>query len=452
MTEGDAGVDLREVDVNRFHPHQVSPAYVKARAQRQYVEVYDIIHPRQQMESPRSLRTSPYHCRLRDLGAVFFEAAGWERAEWFGVNESLRNGDEGPGRSGWTARYWSPIIGAEHQAARARVGMFDLTPFTKIDVSGPAALDYLQSIASNQVDRPIGRITYTSMLTARGGIKCDLTITRLGPERFQVVTGAGTGPLDLSWMRRQVPAGAAVNISDLTSARCCIGLWGPRARDVLQLLCEQDLSNRAFPYLTAQQIHVGSIPALALRISYVGELGWEVYTPTEYGLQLWDSLWEVGQPFGVTAVGSGAFDSLRLEKGYRLWGSELHTEYHPFEAGLGFAVRMGKGEFLGRAALEAIVARGPKLKLCCLTLDDPAVVVMSKEPILAGEQGERVLGYVTSANYGYTVGRSIAYGYLPIESANEGTRVWVYFFGERHSARVSGEPLYDPENARLRDL
>lgn len=447
IADGRPSLDMRETDVNRFLPHAAAKPYVTARAIRQYVEVYDIVHPLQQMENPRGLRVSPYHQRLKDLGAVFFESAGWEKPQWFESNAALLKRQGWPARSGWAARHWSPIIGAEHEATRERVGIFDLTAFTKLEVTGPAALRFLQGLASNQMDQPIGRITYTSLLDERGGIRCDLTVTRLGPDRFWVITGGGTGPMDLAWLRRHMPGDGSVHVTDVSSAFAAIGVWGPRARDLLQSVSEDDLSNEAFPYLTARPIFVGCVPALAVRISYAGELGWEIYTPVEYGLKLWDTVWEAGQRFGVAAVGGGAFDSLRLEKGYRLWGSELHTEYNPFEAGIGFAVRMRKGDFKGRAALEAIRARGLTRKLSCMIFDDPHVVVMGKEPIF---DGERVLGYVTSANYGYSVRRSIAYGYLPIDRAREGTQVEVYFFGERHKARVSPEPLFDPENVRLK--
>ena len=447
LVDGLPSLDLREVDVNRFHAHALSRPYIQARANRQYIEVYDIIHPLQQMETPRALRLSPFHSRLQELGAVFFEGAGWERPQWFKANEPLLTDHKWPARSGWTSRYWSPIIGAEHQATRERVGMFDLTAFAKIEVTGPGALSFLQRITANQMDQPVGRVTYTSMLDERGGIKCDLTITRLGPNHFWIITGGGTAPMDLAWMRSHSPGDGSVHVGNVSSSYCAVGVWGPKARDLVQAVCENDLSNAGFPYLTAQSIYIGHIPALALRISYAGELGWEIYAPAEYGLKLWDTLWEAGQPCGVAAVGGGAFDSLRLEKGYRLWGSEVHTEYNPFEAGIGFAVRLKKGEFLGRAALETVKAQGIRRKLCCLTFVDPNVVVMGKEPIF---DGERVLGYVTSANYGYTARKSIAYGYLPIEYATEGTPVEIYFFGNRCPAVVAKEPLYDPDNLKLR--
>jgi dimethylglycine oxidase len=447
MVDGTPSIDLRELDCNRFHSHAFTRAYVRARGAQQYREVYDIIHPLQQTESPRSLRLSPFHRRQQELGAVFFESVGWERPQWFAANGKGLTGQSWPERSGWAARYWSPIIGAEHRATRAGVALFDLTPFTKLEVTGPRALQFMQSLTSNQMDQPVGKVTYTSMLNDRGGIKCDLTVTRLGDSRFLIVTGGSPGMHDLAWIRSHLPADGSVHVSNLTSSYCCLGVWGPRARELVQEISESDFSNQAFPYLTALQVSVGYVPAFAVRISYVGELGWEIYAPTEFGLHLWDTLWQAGQPLGVIAAGGGAFDSLRLEKGYRLWATDIHTEYNPFEAGLAFAVKLKKGEFQGREALEKIKAEGIRRKLCCMTMDDPGVVVMGKEPIL---DGSRVLGYVTSANYGYSVRQSIVYGYLPVEYAREGTRVDVYFFGRRHKATVNQEPLYDPEDLKLK--
>jgi glycine cleavage system T protein len=451
LVHGEPGLDLRELDVNRFQPHAGSRAYLRARAERQYIEVYDIIHPLQQMESPRPLRVAPYYQRLKELGAVFFESGGWERPMWFGANEKLLYSSkiDWPVRSGWAARYWSPIIGAEHLAVRERVGLFDLSNFYKIEVSGPGALAFLQKMTANNVDTLVGRSTYTAMLTHSGGIKCDLTVTRLAEDRFWVLTGGGTGPMDLAWLKLNAPDDGSVQIQNISSAWTTIGVWGPRARDLVQSVSYDDWSNAAFPYLTFREAFIGHIPVCALRISYVGELGWEVYTPTEYGLALWDTLWEAGQKFGVVAAGGGAFDSLRLEKGYRAWGTDIHTEHNPYEAGLGFAVRLNKGDFIGRAALEKAKAEGIRRRLCAMVFDDPKVAILGKEPIFA-PGGERALGYVTSANYGYSVRKSIAYGYLPVEQAAEGARVEIYFFGERFRASVAKEPLFDPGNVRLR--
>jgi glycine cleavage system T protein len=448
MVEGVPALDLREEDLNRFAPYAHARAHLRTRGAQNYREVYDVVHPLQQVERPRSVRLSPFHRRHCELGAVFFESAGWERPQWFEANGPVPADPGFPVRSGWAARHWSPVQGLEHRAARERVALFDLTPFTKIAVSGPGALGYLQRIAANQVDRPAGRVTYTAMLNRRGGIEADLTVTRLGEDEFWVVTGGAVGMHDLAWMRRHLPAGGSVRLADVTSARCAVGVWGPRARDLLQPLVEEDLSNGAFPYLTARPVTVAGLPALALRISYVGELGWELYAATEHGQALWDALWEAGRPLGVTAIGGGAFDSLRLEKGYRLWGADIDSEHDPYEAGLGFAVRPDKGEFAGREALAGIRRAGVRRRLSCLVLDDPAVAVLGREPIL---DGERTLGYVTSANYGYTVGASIAYGYLPVEHGEVGRRVEIEYFGERHAATVTAQPLYDPGMRRLRD-
>ena len=449
IVNGEPTTDLHECDILRFHPYAHSRSYVRARAAQQYREVYDIIHPLQQMDSPRNLRLTPFYPRQKELGAVFFENAGWERPQWYDSNAGLLDSLDvtGESRDGWEAREWSPTVAAEHVAARERVALFDLTPFAQFEISGPGALAALQRLASNQMNKPVGSITYTSMLTPSGGIKCDLTITRLGDERFMVVTGGAMGLHDLDWIKVHLPDDGSVIVNDVSSSQCCIGLWGPRSRDLLGRVCDDELSNDGFPYMTAKEIAIGEVPALALRISYIGELGWEIYAPTELGLHLWDTLWEAGQPLGVIAGGGGAFDSLRLEKGYRLWGNDIHTEYNPYEAGIGFAVRMRKGNFIGRDALREVRANGPRQKLSCMTLDDPVRVVMGKEPIL---DGDRILGYVTSANYGHSIGRGIVYGYLPVEYAEVGTAVDVLYFGERLQATVAREPLYDPRGDKMR--
>lgn len=437
ILDGTPSLDLRECDLYRFHEHAFTPAYVKARGAQQYREVYDIIHPLQQIQYPRNLRLSPFHTRFKELGAVFFEGVGWERPQWFEINQKLLEDYEIPRRSGWDARFWSPIEGAEHHSTREKVAMYDLTPFTKIDVSGEKALEFLQRLTTNQMDQPVGRVIYTSMLNDKAGIMCDLTITRLAPDRFRVITGGSVGPHDLAWMRKHMPADGSVHITDVTSAYCCVGLWGPRARDTIEKVSGDDFSDGAFPYYSARDVSIESVPALALRVSYAGELGWEIYTPTEYGTKLWDTLWAAGESYGIIAGGMGAFDSLRLEKGYRLWGADIHTEYNNYEAGLEFIVKPNKGNFIGREALLRIKDKGIDRKLSCMVLDD-SKVVMGKEPIL---DGERVLGYVTSANYGYTVGKGLVYGYLPLDYTAEGKRVEVYYFGRRYGAKVVKEPM-----------
>jgi dimethylglycine oxidase len=457
-------LDLRECDLHRFEPHVHSRAYVRARGATQYDEVYDIIHPLQQMEQPRPLRVSPFYARQKELGAVFFEGRGWERPQWFATNEALlatadhrlpttdqasdaevsRRSSVVGRRSGWAARFWSPISAAEHLATRERIALYDMTPLTRVEVGGRGALAFLQQLTSNQLDRPAGSVVYTCMLDERGGIRSDVTVARLDERRFQV---ACNGPQDLAWMRLHLPDDGSVHIYETTPGTCCVGVWGPRARDLVQPLTDADLSNTAFPYFSARQIYIGEVPALALRVSYVGELGWEIYTSADYGLRLWDLLWDAGRPLGVVAGGRGAFDSLRLEKGYRLWGSDMYAEHNPYEAGLGFTVKLDKGNFLGREALLRIKERGLARKLCCMTLDDPQAVVMGKEPIL---DGERALGYVTSTNYGYSVGTFIVYGYLPLAYATPGAQVEIEYFGARHRATVVKDPLYDPQGSKLK--
>lgn len=296
------------------------------------------------------------------------------------------------------------------------------------------------------MDQPVGKIIYTSLLNQNGGIKCDVTITRQDTSRFLILTGAATGMRDLAWIRRLVPEDGSVQLKDTTSSMCGVGLWGPLGRAVLRQVCDDDVSNAAFPYFTAQYLTIDHLPVLALRLSYAGELGWEIYTATESGLRMWDVLWEAGQSSGMIALGSGAFDSLRLEKGYRLWGADIHTDYNPYEAGLGWSVDFDKRDFLGREALLRIRETGVERKLCCLTLDDPDAVILGKEPIL---DGERRLGYVTSTNRGYTIGSHIAYGYLPQEYAKPGSGVEIEYFGNRYRASVTREPLWDPRRKRL---
>jgi glycine cleavage system aminomethyltransferase T len=440
---------MAEADANRFYPFMTTPPYVLERGKQQYREVYDILHPRQQMTRPRKLRLTPFYERHRELGAEFVTGAGWERPEWFEANAKLVPSDAPwVRRDAWAAQLWSPIEGAEHLATRSNAALFDLTPFAKLDVEGPDALVYLDRICANRIDRPVGAIVYTAMLTDSGGIRCDLTIARKGEELFRVVTGGGSGQHDLAWMRRQIGARERVRITERTGSLFALGLWGPRAREILGAVTDADLGNDAFPYMTARYLHVGEIgPVWAQRISYAGELGWELYGQFAMGDRTWDLLWGAGREHGLVPAGLGAFDTLRLEKGYRLWGQDIDTEHDPFEAGLGFAVKMDKGEFQGREALARRLERGPTRKLACMRLDDPAAVVLGKEPI---RSGERVVGYATSAGYGYSVGRCIVYGYLPVELAVPGTPVEVEYFDERLPATVAEDPLWDPKGERLR--
>jgi glycine cleavage system aminomethyltransferase T/glycine/D-amino acid oxidase-like deaminating enzyme len=448
MALGEPSVDLAEADANRFYPYATTPPYVLERGLQQYREVYDIIHPRQQPARPRGLRLTPFHARHVELGAEFVTGAGWERPQWFEANRSLvPAGAPWLRRDEWAARLWSPIEGAEHLATRSGLALFDLTPFAKLDVTGPDALAYLERICANHIDRPVGTIAYTAMLTSRGGIRCDLTVIRKDEELFRVITGGGSGQHDLAWMRAQIREGQRVTITERTGSLFALGLWGPRAREVLAAVTDADVSNEAFPYLTARYLNVGEVgPVWAQRISYAGELGWELYGQFAMGDRAWRLLWDAGSDHGVVAAGLGAFDSLRLEKGYRLWGQDLTTERDPLEAGLGFGVRWDK-DFQGREALERIRDRGLTRRLVPMTFEDPAHVVMGKEPI---RHDGRVVSYVTSGGYGYSIGRGIVYGYLPVELGVAGTPVEVEYFDERLPATVAEEPLFDPKGERLR--
>ncbi|WP_439657212.1 GcvT family protein [Lentzea sp. HUAS TT2] len=444
LVDGQPGIDLHGCDLNRFEDVQRSPGYVHERSCRAFVEVYDVLHPLQPAERPRPLRTSPFYERQQELGAVFLEASGWERPHWYEANATLPEVAEIPGRNEWASRFWSPIAGAEALVARKRVAMFDMTALKRLEVSGPEALSFLQTMTTNQLDRKPGAVVYTLLLNEDGGVRSDLTIARLGENRFQV---GANGPLDLDWLRRRMPPNGGVHITDITPGTCCIGLWGPESRNLLQPLTRTDFSYQAMGYFKAQEAFIGEVPVTAMRLSYVGELGWELYTTADMGRRLWDTLWEAGQRHGVIAAGRSAFTSMRLEKGYRSWGTDVTTEHDPFEAGLGFAVRMNKGYFHGRRALEGRSEETVSRKLTCLTIDDDHQVVMGSEPVFAG--GVPV-GYVTSAARGYSIGKNIAYAWLPADVAVAGTRVEIEYFGERVPAVVAAEPLFDPEMKRIR--
>lgn len=452
IVDGEPELDLWKMDIRRFGAQYRSQAYTLARTREVYETYYDIHYPAEERQAGRPLRLSPAYPRLAALGAVFGEKSGWERPNWFAPNaggagvadpaalEALRP-------RGWAGRHWSPAIGAEALAARTSAVLFDETSFAKIELAGPGACAFLQQLCANDIDRAVGSIVYTQLLNRRAGIECDFTVTRLEPQRFLIVTGTAFGNHDLGWIRRHAPTDGSVLVTDVTSGRACYGLWGPRARDILAAVTRDDVSNEGFPYLTARSITVGNVPVLALRVTYVGELGWELYPPTEYGLALWDTLWEAGGPYGLVAGGYRAIDALRLEKGYRVWSSDITPEETPYEAGLGFAVRLDKGvDFIGGEALVAAKAAGPRKRLRCLVLDDPRSVALGNEPVRIGGV---IVGRVTSGGYGFTVERSIAYAYLPPE-VPLGARGEIDVFGAWVGCEVVREPLFDPSGERIR--
>jgi 4-methylaminobutanoate oxidase (formaldehyde-forming) len=444
ILDGEPPMDVSHMDISRFGPQYRSPGYTLARTVENYRTYYDIPYPDRQRESGRPLRRSPAYPWHLAHGAQFGEKAGWERVDWY---ESNADGSASC-PAGWLGRYWSPAIAAEHRATRETAGLFDETSFAKLEVTGPDAAVFLNWACDNDVARAIGDITYTQALNERGGIESDYTVTRLAGDVFSIVTGTAFGSHDAAWLRRQARRrGARVRVADVTGATCCYALWGPSAREILQPLTPTDLSDTAFPYMTAQELTVGNVPARALRVTFVGELGWEIYASSEYGATLWQTLWDAGAECGLVAAGYRAIDSMRLEKGYRVWGTDLTAETTPYESGLGFCVKLDKpGGFCGREALLAARAAGLTRRLRAVQLDDPDRLVLGSEPVrIDGD----IAGRVTSGGYGYTVDASIAYALLPVD-AKPGTAVEVDVFGDWIAGEVVAEPLFDPKSARVR--
>ena len=444
IVNGRPEIDAWEMDSRRFGRHYMSREYTLARTVEVYSTYYDVKYPGHERSAGRPLRTSPAYQRLKEMGAAFGEKSGWERVNWFEPNAA--HGDESMRPHGWAGRLWSPAIEAEHRACRESAAIFDFTSFAKIEIRGSAAASFLESLCDNRVARDPGRLTYTQMLNHDGGIECDFTVTRLATGRFRIVTGTAFGRHDLAWIREHAPRDGSVEVEDVTSAYACIGLWGPNARQILQSTTPADVSNAAFPYMTARELAVGPVPCLALRVTYVGELGWELYCPAEFGLRLWDVLWEAGASHGLVGGGYKAVDSMRLEKGYRVWGSDIGPEVDPYQAGLGFCVKLDKGEFNGRAALLKRRESPARTRLVCLALDDPRSIALGSEPVRIDG---RIAGRVTSGGYGYSVGKSIAYAFVPAD-VDVGTAVEVEVFGSWVPGLVAAEPLYDPKGQRVR--
>ncbi|MBF8189195.1 GcvT family protein [Nonomuraea sp. K274] len=435
IVEGEPGMDVWHMDIRRFGRQYRSPSYTLKRAVENYETYYDIRYPGHERSAGRPLRVSPAYTWHAAHGAVFGEKAGWERVNHYDANANGQQEDERP--MGWAGRSWSPAIGAEHRATRTAAGLFDETSFSKIEVTGPGAADLLEWVCDNRVARRVGAVTYTQALNRRGGIECDFTVTRRGEEEFLVVTGTAFGSHDLGWLRKQAArTGAQVRIADVTGQYACFALWGPSARDILSGLTPGPLD---FPFMSARELTVGDVPVLALRVTFVGEAGWELYCSSEYGAALWRALWAAGEPYGMVAGGYRAIDSLRLEKGYRVWGADIGPETTPYEAGLGFCVKMDK-DFLGKDALDP----SPERRLRCVTLRDPRAVALGNEPVRVDGQ---VVARVTSGGYGYTVRESIAYAYLPV---GPGTKVEIEIEGAWVAGTVVEDPLYDPAGARVR--
>ncbi|HEY4331151.1 MAG TPA: FAD-dependent oxidoreductase, partial [Ilumatobacteraceae bacterium] len=414
ITGGEPPMDLWKMDIRRFGNQYRSRSFSLARTYEVYSTYYDIVYPNHERSAGRPLRVPPAYARHAELGASFGEKSGWERVNFYVSNENPAHEPLRP--RGWAGELWSTAIVTEHLACRTTAGLFDESSFAKIEVSGDGAEAFLSRMCTNNVAKKPGSITYTQMLNTKGGIECDFTVTRLEPNRFLIVTGTAFGRHDLSWISAHAPADVAVR--DVTGSMACFGLWGPNARGIMASVCADDLS---FGYMQARFITVGDVPCWALRVTYVGEHGWELYPTAEFGLRLWDTLIAAGAEHGLVPGGYRAIESMRLEKGYRAWGSDITSETDPYSSGLGFAVRTDK-EFLGRDALPAI--DGGDQRLCCLVLDDPRSVALGNEPVSLASTGE-IIGRVSSGGLGYTLGVSIAYAWLPASAAAPGTTVAV---------------------------
>lgn len=453
LIEGQSRTDLHGCELTRFEKVQTSDQYVSETSQQNFVEIYDVLHPLQPKESPRDLRVSPFNVRQKELGAFFLESAGWERPHWFEANAGLL--DElpaewqAPERDEWSAMFSSPISAAEAWKTRTAVGLYDMTPLKRLAVTGPGAEALLQRLSTGNITKKPGAVTYCLLLEHDGGIRSDVTVARLAEEQFQLGVNSN---VDFDYLRVEARKQSAADparwahVTDITGSTCCIGLWGPLAREVIGKVSTDDLSNDGLKYFRTKEISVGGIPVTAMRLSYVGELGWELYTTSEYGLKLWDLLFEAGREHGIVAAGRGAFNSMRLEKGYRLWGTDMTSQHHPYEAGLGFSVAKDKVGFVGCEALAARKEQPATRALRCLTVDDGTSMVLGKEPVYVN--GEAA-GYVTSAAYGYTVRKPIAYAWLPA-AVGIGDSVEIEYFGKRIAATVTAEPLFDPGMERLR--
>jgi 4-methylaminobutanoate oxidase (formaldehyde-forming) len=440
IVSGKPSLNLWPLDIRRFSFHHATKQFIYPRAVDLYGKYYAVGYPRVEHNSARAIRRSPLYETLGKFGAVYGSRGGWERPNWFapeGVDRSDRPSFEKPN--------WFQHVGAEHRAVRERVALIDQSSFSKFELSGRGAADALQRLAAADINKPVGSIIYTQLCNERGGIECDLTLSRLDDNHFYIVTGSAFGTHDLHWIRSHLPADDSATIRDVTSGRAVINLCGPHARKVLEKVAEEDVSNAALPFAHCSRITVGAAPVLAVRIGYVGELGWELHIPTEYAGHVYERLWEAGQQFGIANVGYRAIDTLRMEKGYLYWSSDITPDYTPFEAGLGFRVSLKKDDFIGRDALVKAKAAGPNQRLCTFTIERFAGAVGGECVLRNG----KVLGVTTSANFGHTVGKPIVYGYIPIEEmAHRDFTIEV--FGEPIAAVRHDGPLYDPKNERLK--
>jgi glycine cleavage system T protein len=445
ILEGEPSIDVWELDVRRFGTHLRDRRYVAEKAREVYRYYYAPRFPCDEGEWGRPLRTSPLLERLLALGAVFGERGGWERAHYFVPGRPGRR--QGADERTWARpTYWEHVA-REHRAVRERVGVLDMTSFGKLDVTGPGALAFLQRLCANDVDRPVGSLVYTQCLNPRGGIECDVTVTRVGASGFRVTTGTGSAASDLGWLRLHLPDDGSVQVADVTDRFAVVSLWGPAARRTLAGATRHDLSSAAFPYLTSRPIDVGGVEVRANRVSFAGELGYELVAPLAGAGAVWDAVLAAGREFGIEPVGYYALNTLRLEKCFYYWGDDIGPSDTPLEAGLAFCVRLDKGDFVGRDALLRQRDQGLRRKLVPLVLDGEACVLWGGEAVVADGQ---VVGRVRSGGYGHTIGSNVALAYLPMRLTAAGTAVTVESFDRLVPAEVRSRPLWDPSGARVR--
>ena len=436
-------MDLWHMDIRRFGDSYKSPAFTLDRIQENYEQYYDIHYPLEERQTCRPKRTSPVYEWHKTNGAVFGEKASWERVNFYESNK----GDENLRPFGWAGKNWSNSVQVEHRATRETAGIFDESSFAKFKISGVRSGEFLNLVCANNVVRGPDKTTYTQALTTRGGIESDYTVTQLGSDEFMIVTGTAFGTHDIEWIRKQQRelSYTDVSVSDITSELAVFGIWGPNAREILTSVTSTSLSNEEFPFMTSKELEIADVKLRATRITYVGELGWELYVPVPGAFAVWEVLISAGKKFGALPCGYRAIESLRLEKGYLAWGVEISTETSPAEAGLDFAVSKKKLEFIGKAALDG--APPISRKLVAITFDDIRDVPLGNEPIRIGGS---VVGRVKSGGQGYSIGKAIGYAYLPLEHSAVGTSVDVEFFGEWKLGTISSSPLYDPSGVKIR--
>ena len=444
---GESPMDLWDVDIRRAAPFQANPGYLRDRTVEMVGRLYAMHWPFQQPATARGVRKSVLHDRLATRGACFGETLGWERANWYATG-----GMTPEYRYSWGRQNWFERSAEEHRAVREAVGLFDQSSFTKLRLDGPDALAALERLCANEIDVPVGRIVYTQMLNRRGGIEADLTVTRLAADAFLLVTSAAVASHDTDWIRRNL-GGALAALTDVTGGFAVLGVMGPNSRALLSRVTDADLGNDAFPFLSSREVWLASAPVRASRVTYVGELGWELYVPTEFTTGVYDALVAAGGDLGLRHAGYHALDSLRIEKAYRSWGHDLGSEDTPFEAGLGFAVRLDKpAPFLGREALLAQRGKPLRRRLAIFTLLDAEPLLYHDEPIW---RDGALVGRITSGAYGHTIGRAIGLGYVEhadgVTDAFVETGRWeIEIACDRFPAQAQFTPPYDPKSLRVR--